>query len=154
MRGAIDAGNTFMEPVRRWDIRTFAIIAFAAAIGAAWAGYNLWLVGDARDPQVFRALIWIVFATPFATFWGWVIARPAERWWAAFVCFCIYFFAIFAGARVERLILGEAAANSSGHALYFQLTLAFDIVCALVVALHRARALGTIPSPNNGAAHT
>ncbi len=138
---------------RRWDFRTLLIISVAAAIGAAWAGYNLWTVGEVREPRVFRALIWIVFATPFATFWGWCIARPKERWWAAFVCFCIYFFAIFAGARVERLLIGESAANASRHALYFQLTFLFDIVGAVVVALHRARAIGTIPSPNDIATH-
>ncbi len=133
---------------RRWDIRTLLIIGGAAAIGAAWAAYNLWTIGDSRESRVFNGLIWVVFATPFATFVGWLVARPRERWWAAFVCFCLYFFAIFAGGRVEYLVLGEAAANSSRHALYFRSTLVFDIIGALVIALHRSGTIGTIPSPD------
>lgn len=114
-------------------------------LGALWSTYNLRSAGTSRDPEVFRALIWIVFATPFATFWGWIIARPGERWRAAFVCFSIYFFAIFIAARVERFVLGEAAATAAGHALYFRLTLLFDLVACLGVALQRARGAGTIP---------
>jgi hypothetical protein len=127
-----------MRP-RDFDRRTFAIIACATLVGALWAGYNLWVAGSDRGQEVFRALIWTVFATPFATFCGWAIARPAERWWAAFVCFAIYFFAIFTAARVERLLLGEELANATAHLLYFRLTLAFDVLACLGVALQRAR---------------
>lgn len=130
---------------RRFDWRTFRLIAAAAGLGALWSIYNLWSAGEGRDPEVFRALIWVVFATPFATFWGWAIARPGERWLAAFICFSIYFFAIFIAARVERLMLGEDAATASGHALYFRLTLLFDLLACLGVALQRARGIGTIP---------
>ena len=131
---------------RRIDWRTFGLIAVAALLGALWSVYNVWSAGARRDPDVYRALIWIVFATPFATFWGWAIARPGERWRAAFVCFSIYFFAIFIAARIERLVLGEAAATGSGHALYFRLTLLFDLFACLGVALQRARGIGTIPA--------
>ena len=133
----------------RFDRRTFSTIACAALLGALWAGYNLWRAGDARDESVFRALIWIVFATPFATFWGWILARPQERWQAAFICFLIYFFAIFAAARIERLVLGQDEANATGHALYFRLTLVFDVLGCLGVALQRARSSATIGAPTD-----
>lgn len=132
---------------RQFDVRTFALIAGAAILGAAWAVYNLGLAGSARDAAVFRQLVWAVFATPFFTFLGWLLARPREGWRAAFVSFCIYFFAIFAAARVERLALGESLASSSKHALYFRLTIGLDLVACLVAALQRARAPGTIQPP-------
>ncbi|MEA2984795.1 MAG: hypothetical protein QOD94_1049 [Alphaproteobacteria bacterium] len=129
---------------RHFDWRSLAIIGLAALVGAAWAGYNLRLAGDRRDEAVFDALIWIVFATPFATFIGWLVARPRERWLAVAVCFAIYFFAIFAAARIERVIVGEAIAAASGHALYFRLCLVFDLLGCLGVALHRALHVGTM----------
>src|SRR5256885_1577533 len=110
----------------RVDWRSFGAIAGTATIGAIWAGYNLWMAGGSREPAVFRELIWAVFATPFAAFFGWAWARPDERWRAAFVCFCIYFFSIFAGARLERLVLGEEVATATKHALYYRATLACD----------------------------
>jgi hypothetical protein len=128
----------------RFGWRDFLIIASAALAGAAWAGYNLWVAGDRRDEANIHALIWTVFATPFATFGGWAIARPRERWSAAAVCFTIYVFAIFAAARVERLLLGEANAAATGHALYFRLCLGLDLLGCLGVALHRALHVGTM----------
>ena len=139
---------------QRFDLRTFAIIALAAVGGALWAGYNLLSAGDSRDLSVFRELVWAVFATPFVTFFGWAVARPGERWRAAFVCFLIYFFSIFAAARVERLILGEQMASATKHALYYRLTLAFDLLGCLGAALQRARVEGTIPAPKEPTAYT
>src|SRR5215217_4289533 len=118
----------------RFDIRTFILILGAALIGAAWAIYNrglaLPLLGQ------LRAQTWVIFATPFATFWGWFFARRGERLWAAAVCFCIYFFAPFVAARYESCAVvwarygplgcftatNEArdAAKQAGHMIYFQ----------------------------------
>lgn len=131
------------------DRRAFAIIAAAVVIGAVWAGYNLWTAGADRGENTYRALIWTVFATPFATFLGWAVARPVERWRAAFVCFMIYFFAILVAARIERLVLGEATATATGHALYFRLTLALDLLAGLGVALQRGRSARTIPAADD-----
>ena len=131
------------------DRRTFVIIAIATLVGAAWAGYNLWTVGANRGEAAYRPLIWAVFGTPFATFLGWSVARPAERWRAAFVCFLIYFFAILVAARIERLLLGEVQATATQHALYFRLCLGIDFLAGLVVALQRARSARTIPGPDN-----
>lgn len=139
---------------RSFDLRTFLFIAGAAIVGGLWAGYNLWSVGDARDLGVVRQLVWVVFATPFAAFFGWIAARPRERWRAGFVCFMIYFFAIFLGARIERLVLGEEVASATKHALYYRLTLAFDFLGCLGAGLQRALALGTIAAPNEATAHT
>jgi hypothetical protein len=138
----------------RFDLRTFALIALATLIGGLWAWYNLRLAGSARDLAVSNQLVWAVFATPFAAFLGWVLARRAESWRAAFVCFCIYFFAIFLAARVERLVLGEEVASATKHALYFQLVLAFDLLGCLGAALQRAISVGTIRMPNEPAAHS
>jgi hypothetical protein len=134
-----------MTRARNFDRRAFVLIAGAALLGAAWAGYNLWQAGNSREPEVFRALIWAVFAPPFFTFWGWLAARPAERWRAAFTCFMIYFVAIFAAARLERLLLGADEAAATGHALYFRLVLLFQLLACLGVALRRALRAGTIP---------
>jgi hypothetical protein len=133
----------------RWDRRTFGLVMGAVVIGALWAGYNLWRFDFGRAGGDVRMLVWIVFATPFATFLGWVWARPREGWRAAFVTFVIYFFAIMVAARIERLVLGEDRAAATRHALYFELTLALDVVACLVVALRVARSVVTIPSPNN-----
>lgn len=132
-----------MGTKRRFDRRTFALITGAALAGGLWAGYNLWTVGAVRDLRVARALIWTVFATPFAMFFGWAWARPAERWRALWVSFLVYFFAILIAARLERLILGETLAASAKHALYFRLTLAFDLLACLAIALQRAFAIDT-----------
>jgi hypothetical protein len=129
---------------RHVDWRSLTIIGLAALTGAAWAGYNLRLAGDRRDEAIFHALIWIVFATPFATFGGWAVARPRERWPAAAVCSSIYFFAILAAARIERLVVGEEIAAATGHALYFRLCLVFDLLGCLGAALHRALYVGTM----------
>jgi hypothetical protein len=132
----------------RWDRRAFGLLMIAVVIGALWAGYNLWRFDFGRAGGDVRMLVWIVFATPFATFLGWVWARPREGWHAAFVTFVIYFFAIMVAARIERLVLGEDQAAATHHALYFQLTLALDVVACLVVALRVARSVVTIPSPD------
>ncbi len=129
---------------RPFDRRAFVSIALVTLLGAAWAAFNLWWAGDRRDEAVFRALIWVVFATPLATFVGWAITRPSERWQAAAVCFAFYFFAIFAAARVERLLLGEQNAAATNHALYFRLCLGFDLLGGLGIALHRALHVGTM----------
>ncbi len=139
---------------RNFDLRAFVIIAGAAILGACWAGYNLWLAGDVRDEIVARELVWAVFATPFATFIGWVIARPSEGWRAACVTFCVYFFTIFVAARIERLALGEELANATKHVLYFRLTLGLDLVACLVVALQRARAGGTMHASSDPVAQS
>jgi cytochrome bd-type quinol oxidase subunit 2 len=130
------------------------MIAAATLLGALWAGFNLWLVGAARDASVFRQLIWVVFATPFATFCGWAWARPRERWAAAFFSFMVYFLAILVAARVERFVLGRDTADATQHALYFRLTLALDLLGGLAIALQRARSVSTIPTSKEPAVHS
>jgi uncharacterized membrane protein YphA (DoxX/SURF4 family) len=136
-----------------FDRRAFAIIAATTLLGALWAGYNLWLAGDARDASVYRQLIWVVFATPLATFCGWAWARPGERWSAAFFSFMVYFLAIFIAARVERFLLGKDIAEATKHALYFRLTLALDLLGGLAIALQRARTVSTIRRSREPAVH-
>jgi len=147
---------------RRFDAWTFVLIMGAALLGAAWAIYNRGLTSPPYDlSREAQPLVWVIFATPFATFWGWFVARRAERWWAAFVCFCIYFFSSFVAARYESCTVlqghfslsdcffattqAQEAANSSGHVIYFQVVVIIHLLAALAVALQRALSRSTIP---------
>ena len=138
----------------RFDIRTFILIFGAALIGAAWAIYNRGLVPSLPLLSQLRAQTWVIFATPFAMFWGWFFARRAERLAAAGICFCIYFFTPFVAARYESCAVvwsqyGPAGcftatnvardlAAASQHAIYFQAVVILHILAALAVALQRA----------------
>lgn len=133
---------------QRFDLRAFMIVTVAMLIGALWAGYNLWSVLWGPAAGNVRGLVWAVFATPFATFLGWAVVRGSERWRAAFACFVIYFFTILTAARIERLLIGEDRAGATNHALYFELTLALQIICCLGVALRLVGSVGTMKSPN------
>jgi hypothetical protein len=135
---------------RTWDLRAFALIAVGAALGAAWAWFNLSRAGGSGFSAATGPLVWVVFATPFFTFWGWLLARRREVWLALFVCFCIYFFGILIGARLERLLLGADAARAAGHALYFQLTVAIQLGACLLAALQRSLKRGTMPVSTQG----
>jgi cytochrome bd-type quinol oxidase subunit 2 len=130
---------------RRFDWKSFALIAGATLIGAVWAYYNLASTGGSRAESQFRALIWTIFATPFATFWGWFFARSRERWLAAFVSFCIYFFSVFVAARIESLIVDHEAAQAQGHTVYFHAVIVINLVAGLVVAVQRALRLPSEP---------
>jgi hypothetical protein len=148
---------------RRFDLRTFLLVMGAALLGAAWAIYNRNQAQPPYDPEKdFRPLVWVIFATPFATFWGWFVARRAERWWAAFVSFCIYFFSVFVAARYESCTVlqghfslsdcffataqAQEAANNNGHIIYFGAVVAIQALAALALALHRALSRSTIPA--------
>lgn len=129
------------------DRRSAALIGAAAVLGAAWAWITLQRAGGSGAGPASEALIWTVFATPFCTFWGWIAARRRELWTALFICGCIYFFSVFAGARIERLLLDVETARANGHALYFRLTPALQLLAGLALALHRGRRRGTMPVP-------
>jgi hypothetical protein len=138
----------------RFDLRTFILIVGAALAGAAWAIYNRTIAFGLTYEEQLRAQTWVIFATPFATFWGWFFARRAERLWAAAICFCIYFFAPFVAARYESCAVvwaqyGPAGcftatgpardlAAASQHAVYFQVIVIIHVLAALGVALQRA----------------
>lgn len=144
------------------NLRTFGIIIGATLLGAAWALYNRGLAVRPYDEAAYRALIWVVFATPFAMFWGWLLARPAERWAALLVSASIYFFAPFVAARYESCAVvrdgfslvscfadtqaAQQLANDNGHALYFQAIVVIHLLAGLAVALHRALDRSTMPS--------
>ena len=146
--------------MKRFDTKTFLLIAGAALLGVAWAIYNRASVPGLSTDERLRAQTWVIFATPFATFWGWFFARRGERLWAAAVCFCIYFFAPFIAARYESCAVvwgqyGPAGcftataearqlANEARHALYFQAIVIVHLLAALAVALQRALSRSTI----------
>jgi len=146
---------------RRLDLRTLLLIAGAALLGAGWAIYNRTIAPSAPDQDAqLHALVWVIFATPFATFWGWFFARPAERWLAAAVCFCIYFFSIFIAARYESCAVvwaqygpagcfsataeARQAAIATKHQVYFQVIVVIQVLIALGVALRQALTRSTM----------
>lgn len=129
---------------RRRDIRVILVIGSLTLLGAATALLALASTHGLRDETVIRPLVWTVFATPFATFIGWLLARRERAWQAAFTCFMIYFFSIFLAARIERLLLGGELALERGHLLYFQLTVVFNVLSGCVVALREGRSRSTI----------
>jgi hypothetical protein len=147
-------------PAARFDVRTFLLIFGAACLGAAWATYSRATTSPPYDESQIRALIWIVFAAPFAMFLGWFVARPRERWLAAFVCFCIYFFAPFVAARYETCAVvsgsfslvscfadteqAQILAGQIGHRIYFESVVVIHLIAALATALQRARGRRTI----------
>jgi hypothetical protein len=144
----------------RFDIRAFLLIFGAALIGAAWAFYNRSIVSFPYDEAELRPLVWVIFATPFALFWGWFLARRAERWWAAFVCFCIYFISPFVAQRYESCTVVSGSFNlvdcfaataeaqqlsgANGHQIYFGAIIVIHVLIALAVALQRAFGRSTI----------
>jgi drug/metabolite transporter (DMT)-like permease len=125
---------------RRLDTRTLLIMLAALAVGVGWAAYNLASTGGARNDSVVRALVWAVFAGPFALFLGWLVARRRELGLAAFCCFCLYFFTFFVAQRVESLAVSAETAAANGHILYFNLVIAIHAVVGAGLALWRALA--------------
>jgi hypothetical protein len=144
----------------RFDLKTFGTILGAALLGAAWAIYNRSVATSLGVEAQLRAQTWVIFATPFATFWGWFLARRGERLWAAGVCFCIYFFMPFVAARYESCAVvwaqygplgcftatneAREAARAAGHAIYFQAIVILHVLAAAAVALRRALSRSTI----------
>lgn len=123
---------------RRIDIRSFAMMLVAIAIGVAWAWYNYSSTGGARGESQLRPLVWTIFSTPFFFFIGWVIARWSELWRAAFTCFCLYFFTPFVAARIESLFMDTKEAAHSGHHLYFTMVMVLHAIVAVGLAIWRA----------------
>ena len=149
--------------MRRFDVRTFLMIVGAALVGAAWAIYNRSIVGFPYDEAELRPLVWVIFATPFAMFWGWFFARPAERGWAAFVSFCVYFFSPFVAQRYESCTVvsgsfnlvdcfaataqAQELAGNNGHRIYFGSIVVIHVLIALIIATQRAmRPRNTTPA--------
>ena len=151
---------TFEKFMNRFNIKTFILILGASLLGAAWAIYQRGLVPALGYDDQLRAQTWVIFATPFATFWGWFFARRGERLLAAAVCFCIYFFAPFVAARYESCAVvwsqfgalgcftatneAREAAKQAGHVIYFQAIVIVHVIAALVVALRGALSRSTI----------
>jgi hypothetical protein len=119
---------------RHLDLRTTGIMLGALLVGVAWAFFNYTSTGGERGEDQLRPLVWTIFSTPFVLFIGWVMARRAEVWLAAFSCFCLYFFTPFVAARIESLVYDEFYAAQSGHQLYF----------TLVMVLHGAGGLALV----------
>jgi hypothetical protein len=138
----------------RIDIRTLILLIAASLVGAAWATYNRGLTSPPYDPNQFRPLVWVIFAIPFALFIGWFLARKTERWWAAFVCFTLYFFSPFVAQRYESCTIvsgrfslsdcflateqAQQLSNATGHVIYFQAIVIIQVIAALMIAFHRA----------------
>ncbi|NJN65697.1 MAG: hypothetical protein HC884_02785 [Chloroflexaceae bacterium] len=118
---------------RRPDLRTAGLMFGALLVGVAWAVANYTGTGGERGEDQLRPLVWTIFSTPLALFIGWVVARRAELWLAAFSCFCLYFFTPFVAARIESLVYDEWYAAQSGHHLYFTLVMVLHGIVGLAL---------------------
>ncbi len=127
-------------PGKRIDWRTLAVMVIAALIGVAWAAYNFTSTDGRRGDDQLQALVWTIFATPFALFLGWVLVRRAEVWLAAFACFCLYFFTPFVAARIQSFMMTPEEAAATGRSAYFIWAMVLHVVGALALAVWRARA--------------
>jgi cytochrome bd-type quinol oxidase subunit 2 len=135
------------SPIKRsFDGRTFGLMLGAAVLGAVWAYYNLAATGGDRGEDQLQRLVWAIFGSPFALFIGWVVARRAEVWLAAFASFCVYFFTVFVAARFESLLMTADQAKDSGHMLYFQAAIVLHVLAALALAVWRARQPAPAPA--------
>jgi hypothetical protein len=123
---------------RRIDTRTLVIMLAALAVGVAWEAYSLSSTGGVRNDSTIRALVWTVFAAPFALFLGWLVARRGELGLAAFCCFCLYFFTFFVAQRIESLVLSAEQSSANGHALHFSLMIGIHAVVGSCLAVWRA----------------
>ena len=123
---------------RRLDLRTLFLLLSALALGVAWAAFNLAATGGARNDSVVRALVWVVFAAPFALWLGWLAARRHELGLASFACFCLYFFTFFVAQRIESLVVSAEAAAANGHTLYFTLVIGIHTISGVSLAVWRA----------------
>jgi cation transport ATPase len=123
---------------RSIDYRTAGIMLGAALLGAAWAVFNLVSTGGARSEAELRELVWAIFATPFALFIGWTVARRFEVWRAAGICFCLYFFTPFVAARFQSLVWTEEQAAINGNSLYFWTAIVLHLLGAVGLAVWRA----------------
>ncbi len=151
---------------RRLDLRVFIMMVGAAAIGAIWAIYNRGLTSPPYDEAELRPLVWVIFAVPFALFLGWLAARRREGWWAAFVCFCLYFFSPFVAQRYESCTIvssgfrlvdcftataqAQQLSNAAGHQIYFESIVVIQLIAAIAITLHRALAPHRAPSGAEG----
>jgi hypothetical protein len=119
----------------------------ALIVGTAWAIFNYTSTGGERGEDQLRPLVWTIFSTPFVLFIGWVLARRAEVWLAAFTCFCLYFFTPFVAARIESLVYTAEQARFNGHELYFTMVIVLHGVVGLLVVGWRAL---RVTSEHNG----
>ncbi len=142
----------------RIDARTLLLMVLTTIVGAGWAIYNRGLTKPPYDEAMLRPLVWVIFATPCALFIGWLIARWFEVWWAAFVCFCLYFFSPFVAQRYESCTVvsgsfnlvhcftataeAQQLATATGHRIYFESVVVIQVVIALLIAFHRAFNIG------------
>lgn len=110
----------------------------ALALGLAWAYYSYTSTGGARNNDQMRPLVWTFVAAPLGLFLGWLLARRAEVWRAAFVCFCFYFFAIFVAGRIASFFLAPEEARATGNNLFFLTLLGLHGLTGSGLALWRA----------------
>ncbi len=123
---------------QRLDVRTLMIMLAATLVGAAWAYYNFTSTGGERGEGQLRPLVWTIFSTPFVLFLGWVLARKAELWLAAFICFCVYFFTPFVAASIESLFRTTEEAAHTGHTLYFTTVMVLHTLLGLGLSVWRS----------------
>jgi ABC-type Fe3+-siderophore transport system permease subunit len=148
------SNDTTPGSLQGFDWRTFGIMVGAALVGVAWAAYNYSSTGGQRGEEQLQPLVWTMFATPFALFIGWTIARRFEVWLAAFACFCLYFFTFFVAKRIETLVMTQEEAKDLGYPVYFISAMVLHAVAAVALAVWRARQSPPQTEPADHSEHT
>ncbi|HEY1016687.1 MAG TPA: hypothetical protein VGE07_28505, partial [Herpetosiphonaceae bacterium] len=106
-----------------------------AALAGALLGWLAWRSAPASPTtDQLRPLVWAVVAAPLAALAASLLSRHSRPGRALVWCGAVYFFSLFAAARLERLLIGDEAAVAGGFALYFQLALAFQAAGGLIFA--------------------
>lgn len=127
--------------------RARAILVGMAALAGALLGWLAWRSAPPNPTaDQLRPLVWAVVATPLATLVASLASRHSPPGRALAWCGAIYFFSLFAAARIERLLIGDQAAAAASFALYFQLALALQAAGGLIFAWRGSRQpLGAAP---------
>jgi len=126
-----------MMQATQW--RRMSIVVAGIALGAAGASIARSAVAPNLPPDRLQALVWIVISVPLGGGIGALLAQPS-RWSRSAGWFgVVYFFSVFAAARLERLLVGREAAAADGHRLYFTLAIVLQVAGSLIVAWYLTR---------------
>ncbi len=121
-----------MTQATQW--RRLSVIMLGALLGAAGAWSAHRFIAPSLPPDQLTPLVWIVISVPLGALAGALLAQPRRWAQSAGWLGVVYFFSVFAAARLERLLVGEEAAAAAGHRLYFTLVIGLQVAGSLLAA--------------------